>query len=113
MKNSQNTDKGMLRRLTSKRWLGVAAIWVVILGAVPAASADARPIALTESGLVIGFRTEGMNAFLGIPYAASPVGDLRWRPPKRYGAFPGVFLKRPNSEVSARKPEGAARIAYF
>lgn len=26
---------------------------------------------------------------------------------------PEVFLKRPNSEVSARKPEGAARIAYF
>ncbi len=113
MKNSENTNKRLLRRLTSKHWLGMAAMWVVILGAVSAASGDARPIALTESGLVIGFRTEGMNAFLGIPYAASPVGDLRWRPPKRYGAFPGFFLEATQFGSECTQAGGGSEDCLF
>lgn len=35
----------------------------------------------TEWGQVHGFQSGDAFAFLGIPYAAPPVGDLRWRPP--------------------------------
>jgi hypothetical protein len=59
--------------LISKHLLGVAAICMVTLGMARTASADDRPIALTESGVVIGLRTNGANEFLGIPYAAPPV----------------------------------------
>ncbi len=36
----------------------------------------------TESGPVQGLMMDGVNAFLGIPYARPPVGELRWMPPK-------------------------------
>ena len=44
-------------------------------------SGRARPVVNTTDGPVRGLVANGLNTFLGIPYAAPPVGDLRWRPP--------------------------------
>ena len=41
------------------------------------------PVVYTTDGPVRGFVAKGVNTFLGIPYAAPPVGDLRWMPPER------------------------------
>jgi para-nitrobenzyl esterase len=44
------------------------------------AAAD-QSIAITERGPVRGTATATLRKFLGVPYAAPPVGKLRWRPP--------------------------------
>jgi len=41
----------------------------------------------TSEGPVRGFVKSGVNTFLGIPYAAAPVGRLRWRPPERHARW--------------------------
>lgn len=40
------------------------------------------PTVTTVDGKVQGFEKNGVNVFLGIPYAAPPVGRLRWEPPQ-------------------------------
>ena len=52
-----------------------------------AASALAAPLVFTENGPVRGVDTPSMREFLGIPYAAAPVGDLRWRPPAAHAPW--------------------------
>ncbi|MGD0079974.1 MAG: carboxylesterase/lipase family protein [Methanoregula sp.] len=53
---------------------------VILLAGCTGTAPDSGAVR-TESGLVSGTFSDGVRAYLGIPYAAPPTGDLRWRPP--------------------------------
>jgi para-nitrobenzyl esterase len=70
-----------------------ASFLALSLLAAPAASqaqAAAGPVVKVKQGSVQGVVAEGVEMFQGIPYAAPPVGDLRWRAPVAAANWTGV-----------------------
>ncbi|WP_443747846.1 carboxylesterase/lipase family protein [Asticcacaulis solisilvae] len=57
--------------------------------ALAAASATAAPIRV-EGGLINGAEKDGVKTWFGVPYAAPPVGQNRWRAPQPVVAWAGV-----------------------
>lgn len=53
-------------------------------------AAAARPVNI-ESGRVEGVRSGALITYKGVPYAAAPVGDLRWREPGPVAPGKGVL----------------------
>jgi para-nitrobenzyl esterase len=45
---------------------------------------------VVEHGLVQGTSEDGLTVYKGIPFAAPPVGDLRWRAPQPAAKWEGV-----------------------
>jgi para-nitrobenzyl esterase len=54
-----------------------------------AATTWAKPV-LIESGAVEGMAKSGLTVYLGLPFAAPPVGELRWREPQPVATWEGT-----------------------
>ena len=71
-----------------------------VVASALAASAQTGPLQITApAGAVEGKQVGPSRAFLGIPFAAPPVGDLRWKPPIPAAKWEGV---RKATEFGAR-----------
>jgi carboxylesterase type B len=75
------------------------------LTGIPGGQAAAEPVSPqqprgprqveVDQGIVEGFeQTTGVIAFRGVPFAAPPVGELRWKPPRTPAAWKGVRQAR-------------------
>jgi para-nitrobenzyl esterase len=98
--SSQISSRSGARRLL------LATLALLLLAATVVATAGAAPtkqkpkpkpklvtaslVVKTDKGLLRGTTVSGMRAFLGVPYAAPPVGQLRWRPPQDVAPWSGA-----------------------
>jgi para-nitrobenzyl esterase len=70
----------------------LAALMALCLSATGGARAErgASPVVTITGGAVRGIALAGVYAFRGLPYAAPPTGNLRWRAPQAPHAWNGV-----------------------
>jgi len=67
--------------------LTTAGASAVDTGVAAAARSGSDPIVTIDGGAVRGVAVPGGYAFRGLPYAAAPIGDLRWRAPEPPAAW--------------------------
>lgn len=70
----------MFRRAAIMVWLTASALVSSPVGA-QAERPDAPTVQVT-GGTLVGARSQGVETFLGIPYAAAPIGENRWMAPQ-------------------------------
>jgi para-nitrobenzyl esterase len=62
----------------------------VVVAAAPWMSVSAGTTAKVEQGVLQGTKEDGLTVYRGIPFAAPPVGDRRWRAPQPAAKWTGV-----------------------
>ena len=66
---------------------------ILLLTVTPLLAAEAQTDLLQvtiDTGILAGSADNGVASFKGIPFAAPPVGNLRWRPPQPAAQWSGV-----------------------
>jgi para-nitrobenzyl esterase len=97
--NSVGTASRMIKLLLYVL-AGVAAMGI-------GATAQQPPVVRVDSGELQGVADGGVVSYKGIPFAAPPVGDLRWRPPQPAARWTGVRQATEFGADSCR--DGSAR----
>jgi para-nitrobenzyl esterase len=64
-------------------------LWPLIFALALATPLAAQQISARQ-GLIAGADRAGVRVFKGIPYAAPPLGELRWKPPQPAASWTGV-----------------------
>lgn len=70
-----------------------------------AASAMAQgPQVKVDGGIIEGIDSSGVKIFLGVPFAAPPIGELRWKAPQPVIAWQGVRAAKEFGNDPAQNP---------
>jgi para-nitrobenzyl esterase len=86
-----NVDQQAEARMLRPIRLALAAVFAsLLLPSVHAAPPDPTQVTI-DSGTLRGLAAAGVVSFKGIPYAAPPIGKLRWRAPQPAKTWRGVL----------------------
>ncbi|WP_346346762.1 carboxylesterase family protein [Streptomyces sp. SID161] len=92
MNGNTNGEVRHMRRVLTSMGCALAAVLATAGSAAPPARTPLAGTATvrTHEGLVRGAVHDGYRTFEGVPYAAPPVGGLRWAPPRPATPWTGV-----------------------
>lgn len=88
--NSFTFSSFMMRK--KRTYVFLAVIFILIVSIVVKTNQRQPTKVIIDSGVIEGFTdsTREVSIFKGIPYAAPPIGDLRWRAPQPVQPWEGV-----------------------
>jgi len=88
---STRTHKKKGAPMTIRHSGGLIAILAIIISTSACSPrSPVSPVVTVTGGTIEGVAEDGIIAFKGIPFAAPPVGDLRWRSPQPVIPWKGV-----------------------
>ena len=94
------------------RWV-YAIVCLLLFSPLPTQCAEPiTPVLQVESGKLTGLvldQASGLSVFRGIPYAAPPVGELRWRPPRTLATWKGVRACNQFSAIPWQRRTGTSK----
>ncbi len=97
--------------MTLRRSAAAAAAMVLLSGQQ---AAPAPPSTRVEQGRIEGVALpSGVDAFLGVPFAAPPVRELRWKAPQPRAAWTGVFHADRFAPECLQPLRGSRQNHYF
>src|SRR6186997_2887335 len=70
-----------------------------------------RDVVTVDAGQIAGTVSAGIRVFKGIPFAAPPIGELRWKPPQPMTKWTGVRAADSFAHACMQPPVSAARPA--
>ncbi len=85
--------------MNSRVYSLAASALIYLLASAVIASTHNEPVIALKSGAIKGSAANGVAAFRGIPYAAPPVGELRWRAPQSVKKWAGIRDATRNGHV--------------
>ena len=95
------------------RRLSLAAPAAIIAAMVAPVPANAQPIAV-EGGRIDGITLRsGVRAWLGVPFAAPPLRDLRWKPPAPVEPWQGLYHADRFAPECLQPLRGSLQNHYF
>jgi len=109
------TGRGNKEVALLKRLLIVIVLACLMMSSLPLSGCATQPVkhgegvseVTLDSGTARGTVQDGVQVFLGIPYAAPPVGELRWKEPQPVKPWKGV---RDCNKFSLACPQPATRL---
>src|SRR4029453_12412766 len=68
----------------------LAVMAIALMAVVPTVRSAPPDVVEVDGGQVFGATDNGVHVFKGIPFAAAPIGGLRWKPPQPVVPWQGV-----------------------